>query len=266
MAPQMQAASFIETNGSLITPANGFTLPLPAISNADGYMMLIANSNGVAASSVVDSSGNPQLIWSLGETYFSDTFQPTMNSGTYSLQYCQSPLPFNTSPQSAGGGLATIYFNGVPDSVVVFVAGISGEASPTIMTLDRGVPNGNVFFTGNNTSGADLLNWSTCTYNTLQVCATISDTGNLGGAVPNGFVTQGAGAIWINNYLQLAVSTQQTSGASVPAAQLSWQQNTQMANMLFSYSDKQGGSTDPNATISQARYIAKSQPLVKVML
>lgn len=242
-APSITQSQFYSAGSSSMAGGTNWSISLPALTSAsDGYILVVASSSGTAINTVVDQSN--ALYWFDENQINGKNGRFVMDNGvTYGINVYGAPLPalLGAAAQTWGGGTQTISFASAPDSVVACAFGVVGDDTPNWLTWDRGVLDGPVFFDDVNTTTVDTQAWQSNTFDTLNLVATISDNGGLGGSVPSGFTSLGGAHIWITNYIQMTIGQAQTLNKAVPSTNLSWSfSNIPMATRVWSMSNARG--------------------------
>lgn len=262
--PNITASSISATVNAFLPSTNLWLLQTPSTGAADGYLLAVANTQNLVPSV---SDPNNSLLWN----HMTD-FSAAMPSGyTASVSVYGAPLPcpLGGGPLSWGNSLINVQFPGRPDAAIAAVIAIAGDWKPCFLTWDRGVLDGPIFFSGDNTSGPELLSWSTATFDTLNLACVITDNGSYGGSFPNGWTgTQLTTHIQGTNFLELGLCYNNTTGQAVSNAKLAWQlgNSVNMAVLLWSMSDAAGlgGGTLNDNVVNYSRQPSKVRMLSRI--
>lgn len=233
-----------------LSASGTLNLALPTATSGDGYLLFFATNNGVKANVARSDNLGPWL-----QTLENNNFPSGAGAGSATLQlsYWDCPfISFPLMPADSGtdsGDTLRLDLSGTTDSWCAAVLIVSGMAFtgglnyPCDICIDRGTVSGNCIFSGSNTAHSVNLNWSTNTWDTLNLAVIMSDNGSLGGQVPTGFTSVGGTHIFGTNYLQLNVGQKSTTGNNVGSASFAWQQDVNMLAVEMSLTSDIGTGT-----------------------
>jgi hypothetical protein len=195
--------------------ASAWTIATPAVP--------IGTTGLIAIFATEQNSSSPPAISTLTSLYpwFQvQTFSAVLSNGVaYQIEvWICVFLPLQQAV-AQGSTNVTVQYGAPFDAACGVIFGVTGFPGDS-MNFDRGTVSGSSFFTGNNNSTQELLNWSTVTANTLNISVVVQDSGT-GSGGPEGFTALQGGHVWPTNYLGLGVAYQNSTSV-LNSEQFSW--------------------------------------------
>jgi hypothetical protein len=240
--PNIVTSKTFSTVNAFLPAGNLWSISTPP-ATCDGYILVVANAAGLVPAI---NDPNNSLLWFMPSAASPANFSFAQPTGyTSGLTVIAAPLPAplgQSSEQSWGTSVINIQWPSAPDAALALIFAIQGDSFPNWLTWDRGVIDGPIFFSGDNTTDVNKLNWSANTFDTLNLEVMVTDNGSASNQ-PNGFTNFADFAINGSHSIRMTAAYKNTVGASINSAQLSWQgSGTNMANIVWSMSDAAGVS------------------------